>query len=497
MEKTFWPKGVIPALVTPFKRNFEVDEASLRHLIDFVIEKGVTGVVPCGTTGEFVNMTVEERMRVIEVTIDEVDGRVPVIAGTGDAGTRKAIEFTKHAEDAGADAAFIVSPFYFKPTDKEIFEHYKNIAEAVDLPIILYNIPQVTGVEIPWWVVEGLAENDNIVGIKDSSGNMPYMMALFEKFYKKISIICGHDEIAVAALAAGADGLILASANLIPDLWLRLYDLVEKHRLEEARDLQKKVQTLARIITRHGGGLAVKAGLGMMGLEVGTARKPLMTGGVFRYEDEELLRLHLEWLGKLPGKSLRLEIKPKLMVKSMFAGAIPQTPTKISGFSLKVGEAFASPSTAEVAHIDLLIGRRDGPVGKILQETLVNPRAGHEPQLVRFGSKTIRPDTLLVPTVTIRTGHHAELVYVHAMSGVGKAVVDSAEDGLLPKDALETLVMIANVFVHPTASNPKRVMMNNYKAMVWAIRRALEARPTLEEIMERKESARHPFRYEP
>jgi len=497
MEKKIWPKGVIPALVTPFKRNSEVDEEALRRLIDFVVEKGVTGVVPCGTTGEFVNMTTEERMRVVEVTIDEVNGRVPVYAGTGDAGTKKAIELTEHAEDVGADAALVVSPFYFKPTDKEIFEHYEEIADAVDLPIILYNIPQVTGVEILWWVVEGLAEIDNIVGIKDSSGSMPYMMALLEKVYGKISILCGHDEIAVAALAAGADGLILASANLIPDLWLQLYDLVKAYNLEEACGLQRKVQTLARIITRQGGGLAVKAGLRMMGLEVGTARRPLMTGGIFRYEDEELLRQHLEWLGKLPSKTIQLEIKPKLVAESTFAGAIPQTPNRISDFSLKVAEAFASPSTAEVAHIDLLIGLRDGPVGKTLQETLANPRAGHEPQLVRFGSKPVKPDTLLVPTVTIRTERQAELVYVHAMSGVGKAVVDSVEDGLLPKDSLEELVMIANVFVHPTASNPKRVVINNYKAMVWAIRRALEARPTLGELMERKESARHPFRYEP
>ena len=222
-----------------------------------------------------------------------------------------------------------------------------------------------------------------------------------------------------------------------------------------------------------------------------------MTGGVFRYEDEELLRLNLEWLGKLSSKPLQLEIKPEFVAKSMFAGAVPQTPTKIGDFSLKIGEAFASPSTAEVAHIDLLIGCRDGPVGKTLQETLANPRTGHEPQLVRLGATTVKPDTLLVPTVTVRNKRHAELVYVYAMSGVGKAVVDSVGDGLLPKDALEELVMIANVFVHPTASNPKRVMINNFKAMVWAIRRALEARPTLEEIMERKESARHPFRYEP
>ncbi len=496
-KKKFWPRGVIPALVTPFTKKYEIDEKALRRLIDFVVENHVTGVVPCGTTGEFSSMTMEERKRIVEITVDQVNGKVPVIAGTGDAGTKTAIEFTKHANDVGADAALVVSPFYLKPTDKEIFEHYMKVAEAVDLPIILYNIPQVTSLEVPWWVVEALAEIDNVVGIKDSSGNMPYMMALFEKVYGKISIICGHDEIAMAALAAGADGLILASANLIPDIWLQIYNLVKKGNFEEAQDLQRKIQTLVRIVTRQGGGLAVKAGLNMMGLEMGTTRRPLITGGVFRYEDEDLMRLHLEMLGKLKKKPLQMEFKPKVVVKSEFSGAIPQTPSRISDFSLKVGEAFASPGTADVAHIDLLLGLNDGPVGKVIEDTLASPRAGHEPVLVKFEGKEVKPKTLLTPTVTVRSEQQAELVYVYAMSGVGKAVVDSINDGLLPKDALDELVMIANVFVHPTASNPKRVNINNYKAMRFAIRRAMEARPSQEEILERKASARHPFRYEP
>ena len=496
-KKKFWPKGVIPALVTPFTKKYEIDEKALKRLINFVIENGVTSVFPCATTGEFTSMTMEERKRLVEITIDHVNGKVPVIAGTGDAGTKTAIEFSEHAENAGADAVLVVSPFYLKPTDKEIFEHYTKIAEAVDLPIILYNIPQVTGVEIPWWVVEALAEIDNVVGIKDSSGNMPYMTALFEKVYGKISIMCGHDEIAMAALAAGADGLILASANLIPDIWVQIYNLVKRGNLEEARKLQRKIQTLVRIVTRQGGGLAVKAGLNMMGLEMGTTRRPLITGGVFRYEDEELMRLHLEWLGKLKKKPLQLELKPKVVVKSEFSGAIPQTPNRIGDFSLKVGEAFASPGTADVAHIDLLLGLKDGPVGKVVEDTLANPRSGHEPVLVKFEGREVKPKTMLTPTVTVRTEQQAELVYVHAMSGVGKAVADSVNDGLLPKDALEDLVMIANVFVHSTASNPKRVNINNYKAMMFAVRRAMEARPTHEEILERKASARHPFRYEP
>ena len=495
MAKKFWPKGVMPALITPFTKNFEVNEAALRQLIDFVIEKGVTGVVPCGTTGEFVNLTVEERKRIIDITVDQVNGRVPVIAGTGDAETEKVIKLTRYAEDAGADAALIVSPYYLKPMDKEVFEHYERIARAVDLPILLYNIPQVTGMEIPWWVVEGLAEIDNIVGIKDSSGNMSYMMALFEKVYKKISIICGHDEIAMAALAVGADGLILASANLIPDIWLQIYDATRKGDLEKALHLQRKVQTLTRIIT-GGGALAVKAGLRMMGFNVGTARRPLIMGGRLRYENEELLRLHLEWLGKIPKKTIEFEIEPGATVKSELAKT-PKTPPKISDFTLKIGEGFASPSTAEVAHIDIIIGLKNAIVGKIIQEALEKPIKGHEPKIVEYDGKPIEPTTLLVPTVTIRNAKQAEFTYNYAMKGLAKAVKDSVENGMLPKDALDKLAIIAKVFVHPTASNPTRVTINNYKAALYALRKALEARPTLAELLEGKDSARHEFRYEP
>lgn len=496
MTRKFWPRGVMPALVTPFTKHFEVDEKALRRLIDFVIEKGVTGVVPCGTTGEFVNMTINERKKVIDITIDQVNGRVPVIAGTGDTETETVIKLTKYAEDAGADAALIVSPYYLKPTDKEIFEHYERIMNAVALPIILYNIPQVTGVQIPWWVVEGLADIDNLVGIKDSSGNMPYMMALFEKVFEKISIICGNDEIAMAALAAGADGLILASANIIPDVWLQIYAAIHNGDLKQARRLQRKIQTLVRIITRRGGGLPVKSGLRMMGLEVGPMRRPLVRGGLFRYEDEELLRLNLEWLGKIRRKTLEFEIKPGVTVKSKFA-AIPETPKKIGGLALKVGEGFASPSTVNVAHIDVLLGLKSGPVGKTITETLESPRLGHEPEIVRFNGAEVKPRTLLVPTVTVRTHKHANFTYDCAMKGVAKAVIDSVNDGIIPNDLSDDITIIANVFVHPTACNPKRVTINNYKAMRYAIRKALESRPTVAELLERKDSARHPFRYEP
>jgi len=494
--KMAWLKGVMPALVTPFNNNFEIDEAALRNLIDFVIDKGVTAIIPCGTTGEFTNMSIEERKKVIEIAVNQAKGRVKVIAGTGDAGTDTAIELTKYAEKIGADAALIVSPFYLKPTDKEIFEHYKKIAESTNLPILLYNIPQVTGVEIPWWVVEGLTDFENIVGIKDSSGNMPYMMALFEKVYGKISIICGHDEIATAALAAGADGLILASANVIPDIWVQIYNLMLEGKREEAFAIQRKIQTLVRIITRRGGALPVKAALNMMGINVGKVRRPLMKGGILPYEDEELMRIHLEALGKIPKRRVTFEIKPEKVIESE-TYVISETPTKINDFSLRVGEGFASPSMAEIAHIDLALGVKNGPVGRIFQETLKNPKPGHEPMIVKFDGEEVKPYTLLVPTVRIRTAQQAKFVYEYAMKGVAKAVIDSVKLGILPSEAVDHLVMIAHVFVHPTASNPKRVEINNYKAMRYAIRKAIEGRPRLNELLERKESARHPFKYTP
>jgi 4-hydroxy-tetrahydrodipicolinate synthase len=166
----FKPQGILPALVTPFSDDKrQVNEEALRNLVNRCIEWGVSGVVPCGTTGEFVNLTNEEKKKVIDTVIDEANGKVKVIAGTGAAGTDQALEMTKYAKDAGADAALIVTPFYLKPADRGIYEHFDTIASQVDLPIILYNTPQASGVFLPWQMVEDLAQIPNVVGLKDSS----------------------------------------------------------------------------------------------------------------------------------------------------------------------------------------------------------------------------------------------------------------------------------------------------------------------------------------
>ncbi|MDH5636542.1 MAG: 4-hydroxy-tetrahydrodipicolinate synthase, partial [Candidatus Bathyarchaeota archaeon] len=234
----FKPKGILPALVTPFTDDGkELSEDRLRNLVNHCIELGVSGVVPCGTTGEFVNLTVDEKKRLIDIVVDEVNGRVVVVAGTGASGTDQALELTKYAKDAGADAALIVTPFYLKPTDRGIYEHFSTVATEVDLPIILYNIPQCTGVWLTWQMVEDLAEIPNIVGLKDSSGELKYILAVLEKVRDKINVMCGYDEVVLPALAAGASGAILASANVIPDFWVDIYDSVQKGSLKKAREL--------------------------------------------------------------------------------------------------------------------------------------------------------------------------------------------------------------------------------------------------------------------
>ena len=488
-KKPDWFKGIFPALVTPFTKDDRVDEEAFRALIRHVLPH-VNGVVPVGTTGEFVYLTEAEKRLVIDIAIDEVGGRVPVVAGTGCASTKDTVALTQYAKDAGATAALVVAPFYFKPTFNEVYEHYEAVNE-VGLPIILYNIPQCAGTHYKWWTAEGMAYLDNVVGIKDSSGDMPFLMALFEKIKGRIGIFCGHDEMVMPALAAGADGAILASANLIPDIWQKIYAAAKAGDLATAQDWQARIQKLVRIITRKGAPQAVKEGLRMMGLDMGNSRHPIMPGGAFEREDREELRIQLENLGKIPRTKVHYNLGEGKLVETRFF-ATPQTPRQVGDFTLRVGEGFSGPPFFEVAHIDLLLGVKDGPVGKAIRRALDESRSSHGLLIINE-----RPRTLLVPTVTVRTKKQATHVYEDAARGINLAIEASIQDGSLPKGALDDLVMIANVFVHPASANRKRIEFNNYKAMRAAIRKAIEGRPTLEELLSEKEAARHPFRYAP
>jgi 4-hydroxy-tetrahydrodipicolinate synthase len=491
----FKPEGILPALVTPFTDDGKtVDEERLRTLVNHCIELGIHGVVPCGTTGEFVNLTTEEKKHVIKTVIDEVNGRVKVIAGTGASGTNEAVEMTKYAKDVGADAALIVTPFYLKPADRGIYEHYYTIASEVDLPIILYNIPQCTGLPLPWQMVEDLAQIPNIVGVKDSSGQLSFILAVLEKVRDKINVLCGHDEVVVAALAAGCSGAILASANVIGDIWVQIYNHVKNGELQKARELQYKVQKIARIIAGSGA-VGTKEALNMMKIKVGPVRKPLSVGGELTYEAKEELRLDLEKIGKITPKPIKFEIAEKPIEERFMA--INITPEIIKDFKLRVGEALAGQG-AEVAHIDLLLGKKDGPLGEAFAKAKAAPTPGHEPLLaILEPNLAVKPVTLIVPTVTITSMRQASMVYGPAQTAIAKAVIDSVADGTVPKEAAEDLIIIANVFVHPTAVDRQRVYINNYKAMRHAIRKTVEGRPSIDELIENKDRSKHPFKYTP
>ena len=485
-KKVDWFKGIFPALVTPFTDDDEFDEGTYRELIRFVLPH-VNGVVPCGTTGEFSSMTMEEKQRAIAICIDEIGGRVPVLAGTGCQSTRETVALTAWSKEAGATGALVVAPYFLKPAFNEVFDHYRQV-DSVGLPLVLYNIPQCAGTHFRWWTAEGMAlAFDHVIGMKDSSGDMPFFMAALEKLRGTIGLFVGHDEVVGAALLAGADGAILASANLIPDIWQEIYQAARDGNAEFVRQRQKEVQILTRLAVRKGGPQAMKEGLRMAGLPgMSDARLPLIRGGEFEREDYEDLRTQLENLGKIAPQKVRLGGK-------LVDYALPsdQQPPQ-DDLTLCVGEGFAGPPFSEVAHIDLLLGQKKGPVGKAIERAQGEPRPGHELAII-----SERPLTLLVPTVTVRGTKARQLVYEEAASGIRLALEHAIASHNLPEEILDDICIIANVFVHPAASIRQRVKINNYKAMRGAIRKALEGRPTVQELISEKDAARHPFRYAP
>ncbi len=488
-KKPEWLKGIIPAVVTPFTKDNEINKDVYRRLIRYLLPN-VNGIVTCGTIGEFIYLSTEEKMNLLKITIDEVKGRVPVIVGTACPSTKETVMLTRKVKELGATAALVAAPYFIKPSFNELYEHFETLSE-IGLPLILYNIPQCAGTHFKWWTAEGIAKLDNVVGIKDSSGDISFMETLFEKVKEDVAILVGHDEVAVTALTAGADGAILASGNIVPDIWQEIYQSIKSGDLARVRRLQASVQRLARVIIRNGTNQAVKEALQMMGFNVGDSRLPIMKGGIFRREDYEEVRNQLEELGRISRKNLQFDLGDGKKIISKYP-TVNETPKVINNFVLKTGEAFSGPPLSEVAHIDLIIGLREGPVDKAIEKALKRADSKSKPRII---SK--RPKIMLVPTVTIRTSKQESQVFQEAKEGIIAATNDSMKMGVLPEDILNDIVLMVNVFVPPSASIRQRIKFNNYKAMRAAIRRAIESRPTLDEIIREKEASRHPFRYAP
>ena len=267
-------KGSIVAVVTPF-RNGKVDEKALGNLIEWHIRQGTNAIVPCGTTGESATLDYEEHHRVIRFTVEAVNKRVPVIAGTGANATDETIMITKEAKKSGADAALVVAPYYNKPTQEGLYRHYRAVAESVKIPLILYNVPGRTAVNILPSTVARLAEIRNIVAIKEATGDMKQASEIIRLCGNRISVLSGDDFTTLPLMALGGKGTISVSANVAPKLVSQMCALWEKGRFDEARKLHFKLEPLNAAMFIETNPIPVKTALAMMGKIQEEFRLPL------------------------------------------------------------------------------------------------------------------------------------------------------------------------------------------------------------------------------
>ncbi|MGR2825797.1 MULTISPECIES: 4-hydroxy-tetrahydrodipicolinate synthase [unclassified Acinetobacter] len=268
-------QGSIVAIVTPMLKDGGVDWKGLEKLVEWHIEQGTNSIVAVGTTGEASTLSMEEHTQVIKEIIRVANKRIPIIAGTGANSTREAIELTKAAKDLGADAALLVTPYYNKPTQEGLYQHYKAIAEAVELPLILYNVPGRTGVDLANDTAVRLAEIPNIVGIKDATGDVPRGKALIEALNGKMAVYSGDDDTAWELMLLGADGNISVTANVAPKAMSEVCALAIAKDEQEAKTINNKIANLHNILFCESNPIPVKWALHEMGLIDTGIRLPL------------------------------------------------------------------------------------------------------------------------------------------------------------------------------------------------------------------------------
>ncbi len=269
-------QGVFTAIITPFKENGQIDESAYRKLIDEQIKAGVSGIVPCGTTGESPTLSHEEHKHLMALTIKHVNKRVLVIPGTGSNATSEAIGLTSHAAKVGADAALIVNPYYNKPTQKGLYLHFKAIADAVDIPCILYNIKGRTAVNIETpTLVKLMNDCPNIIGVKEASGDLKQMIEVIRSRKKGFSVLSGDDNMTLDLIDAGGDGVISVASNIIPKQMVEMVDLALKGKMSEARKKESKLNELFKTIFIETNPIPIKTALAMQGKCTETFRLPL------------------------------------------------------------------------------------------------------------------------------------------------------------------------------------------------------------------------------
>jgi 4-hydroxy-tetrahydrodipicolinate synthase len=279
-------RGAFVAIVTPFIDG-QIDEQGLTDLIEFHIANGTHGIVPCGTTGESATMSHEEHHRVVELTVKTVNGRVPVVAGSGSNSTSEAIDLTGNARDAGVDGVLMVSPYYNKPSQEGLYQHFKAVADAVDVPIILYNVPSRTSSNVMPQTVARLAQIDNIVGIKEATGDLNQISQLIRLCPEGFSVLSGDDFTSMPTVLVGGTGVISVTSNVAPRDMADMMDAALAGDLAKANEMHYKLFPLMQAMFYDTNPVPAKKTLELMGkIKSGTTRLPLCS-----MDDDALARL--------------------------------------------------------------------------------------------------------------------------------------------------------------------------------------------------------------
>jgi 4-hydroxy-tetrahydrodipicolinate synthase len=288
--------GCGTALVTPFARDGSVDEGALRNLVDWQIAEGIHFLVPCGSTGEAATMTPAEHRRVVEIVVEQAAGRVPIVAGAGSNDTKRAVAMSREMKAAGATHLLHVSPMYNKPPQRGIIAHFRAVAEATDLPVIVYNVPGRTGSNIEAKTTLALAGVANIAAVKEASGNLAQITDILRDRPPGFSVLSGDDELTLAVMAAGGDGVISVVSNATPRAMAELTERASAGRLAQARDLHLKLLAWMRAAFVESNPVPVKAALAMMGRIENVLRLPLVP---LADQHEATVRSALEAAGAL------------------------------------------------------------------------------------------------------------------------------------------------------------------------------------------------------
>lgn len=285
-------EGTYVAMVTPFTSDNKIDEEGFRSNINYLIEQGVNGLLGAGTTGESATLTHEEHKSIIDILIDEVDGRVETLAGAGSNSTKEAIDLVNYSEDAGADAALVITPYYNKPQQHGLIAHYQTINDASDIPIIAYTVPSRTGVDLEAETIVELAKMDNVDAVKEASGDLDKISRTFRLLAKEglddtFSIISGEDGLTLPIMALGGTGVISASANVDARRMVLMVDSMLNEDYDTARDYHYQMVELIKTLFIESNPVPVKTAMEMMGLPTGPLRQPLAP---MKEENKKILR---------------------------------------------------------------------------------------------------------------------------------------------------------------------------------------------------------------